>query len=123
MKKPPLAAGSTSPVPYAKLSAAEKEATALDRMREPELACPRCETKTTAADLPRHINSEWCKEPREPHPASSWIRRADALRWIPKRTLHRWARQGRIRQRGQGRGGREYLLRDVTRQLALRKAR
>lgn len=122
MKKPQLAAGSTSPVPYAKLSAAEKEATALDRMREPELACPRCETKTTAIDMLRHLD-ERCTGPREPHPQSKWIRRSEAMRWVPEPTLHRWARAGLIRQRGRGRGQREYLLRDVARQVALRKVR
>lgn len=107
---------------YARLSVAAKQARHREQMREPAVTCPRCETQTTAADLVPHLEKR-CAGPREPHPQSRWIRRTDALKWLPKRTLHRWARQGLVRQRGQGRGRREYLLRDVTRQLALRKAR
>ena len=107
---------------YTRLTVAAKQARELDQMREPDVTCPRCETKTTAADLVAHVE-ERCTGPRDAHPRSRWIPRTEALRFVPKRTLYRWARTGRVRQRCDGRGHREYLLRDVTRNLALRRAR
>jgi hypothetical protein len=107
--------------PYAKLSAAAKEAVALDRLREPAVTCPRCETQTTTADLVNHLE-ERCTGHREVHPASRWIRWRDAVKWIPHPTLRRLASRGLIRRRGPA-WRREYLLRDVTRQVAARKAR
>lgn len=107
---------------YRRLTLAEKQVRQRDQMREPSVTCPRCETQTSPADLVQHVQ-ERCTGPREPHPQSRWIRRTEAMRMIPEYTLQRWARRGLIRQRGQGRGRREYLLRDVTRLIALRRAR
>lgn len=106
--------------PYAKLSAAAKEAVALDRMREPELACPRCETKTTAADLLGHLEKR-CPGPREPHPQSQWVTQREAQRMgVARRSFYRWVSRGWIRSRG---GERQYLLRDLVQRLASRRAR
>ncbi len=108
---------------YARLSLVEKEATQRDRIREPAITCPRCETQTSPGDLVRHITTRCTGRREEIHPASKWITRSAALKWIPEPTLHRWASRGMVRQRGEGRGRREYLLRDLARNLAMQKRR
>jgi hypothetical protein len=104
---------------YRRLTVEAKQRRALERLREPGVRCPRCETETTAADLMRHV--EGCQGPREPHPMSQWITRREAVRiGVPDRTLRYWRRRGLVRSRG---GERQYLLRDVMRRLAARRAR
>jgi hypothetical protein len=113
-------ATSTSPLPYRRLSAVAKQVTHLERMREPEMSCPLCETHTTAVDLPRHVECS-CPGRREPHPLSRWVPWREAVRQgVPRATLRRWVLEGRVRQRGPERH-REYLLRDVSWHLAVRR--
>jgi hypothetical protein len=118
------------PNPYHRLSISAKQARHREAMREPSIACPHCDTQTTAADLLRHL--EACSGRREPHPLSKWVTWSEALALgVARDTLSRWVRQGRVRsrvsvrvdgERNRGRPARRrYLLRDVTKLLALRK--
>jgi hypothetical protein len=106
---------------YQRLSLAEKQALQRERMREPAVTCPVCETQTTAADLLEHIETR-CPGPREPNPSASWVswRQAVAM-GVPRETMFRWARQGLVRFRGE-RQDRRYLLRDLAVSLARRRA-
>jgi hypothetical protein len=98
---------------YHLLSAADKEAEAVGRMREPPIVCPHCETKVMAADLLAHV-AERCAGRPDPHPLSRWItwRQAEAL-GVSRVALHRWALAGRVRATWDGRR-RLYLQRDVA---------
>jgi hypothetical protein len=108
---------------YHLLSVAAKQAAQQSRLREPAVACPHCDAQTTPADLLRHVDS--CSGPREPHPLSKWVAWPEARELgVPKGTLARWVTQGRVRSRIRAQGGRAfrlYLLRDVTKLMALRK--
>jgi hypothetical protein len=116
---PPRSKGSVSP--YQRMSISAKQAAHRERMREPSMSCPFCETQTTVADMPRHV--EACTGPREPHPLSEWVGWSDALALgVPAGTLSRWVRSGRVRARGE-RDRREYLRRDITRLVVVRIAR
>ena len=102
---------------YRELSAPEKRAEALKRIREPGVVCPVCEAKCDAADLVAHVEQR-CTGPREPHEHARWITTAEALELgASRRTLYRWAEANRLRTR-LVRGERQYLLRDVARRLA-----
>lgn len=109
---------------YTRMSVGEKQAHHRDQMREPPIACPLCETQTTVADLVQHVEAR-CPEARspgrrEPHPRSKWIgyREALVLGGVPKATLSRWVKLGRVRVRSPG-DRRQYLLRDLVRLRAL----
>lgn len=117
----------TKPPDYRYLTVTQKQRRFQDAMREPPQVCPCCETSTTPADMPRHL--EACPGPREPHPHAKWIWQDEAMQLgVPWATLHRWVRQGRVQTRisvrdRQGRGRpavRQYLLRDITKLVALR---
>jgi len=89
-------------------------------MREPAIPCPHCEAQTTAADLVRHVATT-CPGRREPHALSKWVTWCEALELgVPRETMHRWVRQGRVHTRGIPRR-RRYLLRDVTKLLVMRR--
>lgn len=108
---------------YRRLSVGAKQVAHRERMREPGVACPHCEAQTTTSDLLRHVDS--CAGPREPHPLSKWAawREVRAI-GVAKGTLGRWVTQGRVRSRIRAEGGRAfrlYLLRDVTKLMALRR--
>lgn len=117
------------PSPYHHLTVQAKQARQREAMREPAVPCPHCEAQTTPADLLRHVEN--CSGLREPHPLSRWITWGEALELgVPRQTLHRWVRQGRVRWRvsmgkdvlrERGRPpGRTYLLRDITKLAAVR---
>lgn len=102
---------------YHRLPVAEKRAQSIAGMREPAIACPKCDTMTTAADLLKHV-SERCSGPRPPGPGSVWVSWRDALdAGVVPKTLSIWARRGEVRTRG-SRGDRQYLLRDLALRLA-----
>ena len=105
---------------YQRMSLAEKQAANLARAREPAVACPQCDTQTTAADLLEHV-AKRCQGPRDPGPGSKWVTWRDAIKMgAPPMALSRWARRGAVRVRGQ-RGDRQYLLRDLAMQMASRR--
>jgi hypothetical protein len=106
---------------YQRLSIGQKQALHRERMREPAVPCPVCETQTTAADLLEHVEIR-CPGPREPNPNASWINWRQALDLgVPRETLSRWARQGVVRMRGELQD-RRYLLRDIAVRVAARRA-
>jgi len=104
---------------YHKLDIAGKQALALERMREPAVACPVCDTHVTPRDLVEHMVRR-CAGRRAPHPGSTWVGWREALRMVRQSTLAGWVRRGLVRTRG-GAGGaldRRYLLRDLAMCLA-----
>lgn len=108
---------------YRRMSVSAKQAVHRDRMREPGVSCPHCDAQTTPADLLRHV--EICAGPREPHPLSKWAAWPEVRGLgVPKQTLGRWVKQGRVRSRIRAQGARAfrlYLLRDVTKLVAFRR--
>lgn len=103
---------------YRRLSVAEKQARHRDTMREPDVVCPRCETRTTVADSLRH--AEVCPGPREPHPLSKWLRWKEVRRLgVARSSIVRWVATGRVRVRAEA-GYRLFLERDVKKQLLAR---
>lgn len=118
---------------YARLSITAKQAAYRAAMSEPTIPCPHCETQTTAADLIRHVETS-CPGQREPHVLSKWVTWPEALKLgVTAWRLSRWARRGSVRSRTllgadeRARPGRParraYLLRDITRMIALRRKR
>lgn len=107
---------------YHRMSIAQKQAHARERMREPAVTCPVCETQTTAADLLVHLDTR-CPGPREPNPNASWISWRQALALgVPRATMNWWVTNGLVHVRGELQD-RQYLLRDVVLKLAARKHR
>jgi hypothetical protein len=105
---------------YHKLSIGEKRAQALATVRESAIACPSCDTQVMPADMPRHL--ERCGGPREPGVGSKWITWQEALALgVPRQTIARWRQRGWVRTQG-GRGDRKYLLRDLVKKMASRRA-
>lgn len=106
---------------YGRLSIAAKQRLLVERAREPAVACPVCETQTTATDLLAHL--ERCPGPREVHPNSRWVgwRAALAIGVLPG-TLSKWVTRGLVRTRGELQD-REYLARDIAIRVAARRAR
>lgn len=108
--------------PYNKAPLSKKEAIVRDRAREPAIACPYCETKTTVGDLLGHIDDR-CIGRRPEHRLSKWIPRKDALALgVPPRTLRRWVTAGWVRTRGKFKL-RRYNKRDLVGELAIRRRR
>ena len=104
------------------LSVREKELVQRDRMREPAVVCPHCETQTTVADLLTHVE-ERCPGARAPHQLSRWVTWTEAKRLgVPEPTLSRWINRGLVRSRPAGEQ-RKYLLRDLALRLAQRRGR
>lgn len=105
------------------MSIAQKQAAAQGGMSEPTIACPSCDTQTTPRDLPAHM-AERCPGPRPPGPRSTWVPFRDAVAaGVPRATLSRWTHRGQVRSRGDVRGDREYMLRDLAMMLAQRRIR
>ena len=110
------------PSRYHRLSAPEKAAHTRDAMREPSVACPRCETQTAASDLVPHLDR--CTGPRAPHDRARWVTWGEALELgVPRQTLARWISRGSVRARTMPVPQRQYLLRDLVRRMAERHAR
>jgi hypothetical protein len=106
---------------YHRMPIAEKQAFHRERMREPAVICPVCETHTTATDLLEHLATR-CPGQREPNPNSRWVSLSEAMTMgAPRRTIFRWARPGTVRTKGSWRG-RLYLQRDIAQHLARRRA-
>lgn len=111
---------------YHSLSKTEKRSYHRERNREPAERCPVCGAAVLVADLLAHV--ERCDGPPEPHALSRWVTWREVMDMgVPKRTLSRWVRVGLVRVQGRRMGARDsqprrYLLRDVTRQLAQRRA-
>jgi hypothetical protein len=94
----------------------------MEKMREPLVACPACDTVTTTQDLLPHVR-ERCPGPRDPGPASIWISLPEARRaGVSPHTLISWARRGQVEVRGEP-GDRKYLLRDVAKRFSASIAR
>lgn len=105
---------------YRRMSLAGKQAAHRDRMREPAMACPRCEAQIVVADSLRH--AEICPGRREPHPLSRWLTWSEVRSLgVPKSTIHRWIERGRIHVRG-GARERRFLERDVKRWILATRA-
>jgi hypothetical protein len=102
-------------ISYHRMSLAQKQATARDRMREALLSCPICEVQMPPAELVAH-REQPCDR-REPHPAAKWVTWREALSMAPKRSMLRWIKRGAVRFRGE-RGERLYLLRDIATRLS-----
>lgn len=105
--------------PYRRLSVAEKERYQRERLREPSIACPVCETQTTVDDLIDHLDRR-CQGPRAPHHASRWVSWEEATGLVHRKTLSAWVRRGVVRVVNEG-SNRRYLLRDVIRLVAFRR--
>ncbi len=104
---------------YNRLPVNEKQRVARERIREPSVQCPYCETKTTVDNLLTHVQ-ERCTGTKLPHQFSRWIDHAEALRLgVRRQNLSRWVTRGIVRIRPTPRG-RQYLKRDVVRALAAR---
>lgn len=107
---------------YHRLSVAEKERYQRERIREPSISCPVCEAQTTVDDLLAHL-AERCAGRREPHHLSRWVTWSEALALgIRRGTLSKWVRREAVRVRS-NETQREYLLRDLIRQLGLSRLR
>lgn len=107
---------------YHRLPAARKQAHSLDRMREPAVTCPRCDTQVMPADLVAHVEQR-CAGPREPGKGSIWVGWREALALGPSRgTLSYWVKRGYVRVRGDVQE-RKYLLRDLAVRVARMGAR
>lgn len=107
---------------YRRLSIGQKQARHRERMREPAVVCPVCETQTTAAELLTHLDGR-CSGPREPNPHASWVSWRQALAMgVPRATMNKWVRSGAVRVRGELQA-REYLLRDLVMRLAMCRQR
>lgn len=103
---------------YHRMSVAGKQAAHREKMREPAIACPRCETQTTVADLLRH--AEACPGRGPVHPLSKWVTWREVLGLgVPDSTLDRWVKRGVVQTDGPARK-RRYLLRDVVKLMARR---
>jgi hypothetical protein len=98
---------------YHRMSIGQKQAYQRSRMREPAVACPKCETQLMPADLLAHFEQR-CTGPREPGPKSRWISWRAALDLdVVAETLEGWLRRGMVRSRGDGLD-RELLEQDVV---------
>lgn len=107
---------------YHRMSVAEKQAYSRANVREQAVACPRCDTQTTAADLLEHLEKR-CAGPRDPGPGSKWVTWREALELgVPGTTLTTWTRTGLVRSTG-SRQERRYLQRDAVVLIAARRAR
>lgn len=105
---------------YHRMSLAQKQAHVRDRMREPAVACPGCDTQTTAADLIAHAAR--CPGPRDPHQGSKWVTWREAIALgVPRRTFAHWVERGHVRYVGEVKD-RRYLLRDLAQKIAQRIA-
>lgn len=112
----------SNPASYHRLGIAAKQRHALERIREPAVVCPTCETQVMPADMPAHL-AQRCTGRRDPHPAATWVTWADALRLVGVRgTLAKWVQRGMVRTKGEVHD-RRYLLRDLVRMLAERAQR
>jgi hypothetical protein len=112
----------SAPANYHRMSIAAKQALHRERMREPAVTCPVCETQTTAAELLEHVETR-CPGPREPNPNASWITWRQALAMgVPRVTMNRWVTSGLVRVRSELQA-REYLLRDLALLVATRHRR
>ena len=104
------------------MSVAEKQAYARANVREQAVACPKCDTQTTAGELIEHLEKR-CTGPREPGPGSKWVPWREALELgVPSTTLANWVNMGLVRMTG-SRQERRYLQRDVVVLIAARRAR
>lgn len=105
-------------VPYTRLSLAEKQAHAQNRLRAPAMRCPWCGVQTTAAYLLRHVRST-CTGRLPPHPLSRWITVEEVVAMgASLQTLRDWERKGRLLWRG-ARRCRVYLESDVVLLVAM----
>lgn len=112
------------PAAYHRLSRAAKVARMLrtwERLGEPPVTCPHCETDVPPAELLTHVDTRCDGRRRDPHPRSAWIDRARALELAPAPRLRRWVDAGQVRTRDGANGGRAYLLRDVVLRVAERR--
>jgi hypothetical protein len=106
---------------YQKLSISEKRSLDLDRVREPAVTCPICDTQVMPADLLAHLELR-CPGPRAPGPGARWITRAEARGMgLSNSTLSFWADRGFVRYTGD-RQDRKYLYRDLAVKVAQRMA-
>jgi hypothetical protein len=115
---------------YRYLSTAEKERRHLERMREPPIRCPLCETAVQSDELLVH-QAERCQGRPAPHPRSRWVTWGEVRRLgVPAMTISRWARKGWIRvrredvERPRKRGrppATRYNFRDVMQLVAQRR--
>jgi hypothetical protein len=117
-----MSAAENSQTSYHRMSVAEKQAYARANVREQAVACPKCDTQTTAADLLEHVEKR-CQGPREPGPGSKWVTWREALALgVTGWTLSRWVSAGDVRFRGEL-NERQYLLRDIAMRLMHRRRR
>lgn len=108
-------------ISYHRMSIAEKQAHHRDRMREPAVACPECDTQTTAADLIAHMAR--CPGPRDPGPGAKWISWSEARKLgVSDATMNYWTSRGHVRFRGEIQS-RQYLLRDVATRITMARRR
>lgn len=111
------------PRSYHRLDVRSKERYARDRLREPAIACPACETQTTVRGLVQHLD-ERCPGRRPPHHLSEWVTWDEAMGVANPAGFHGsqvgdWIRDGLVRTRDDG-PARRYLLRDLVQVIAVR---
>ena len=105
---------------YHRMSAPDKRRLARARMREDPLRCPRCGLGVQPDDLLKHVE-ERCEGRGGVPQQARWVTWSEALAMgVPRKTMHRWVRAGRVRSYGQPRK-RKYLMRDISIQIAKRK--
>lgn len=103
--------------PYRSLSKAQKEAEIYGSLREPPIACVRCEVQVLPFEMLRHLQA--CAGKREPHPLSRWITWAEVVSMgVAVRTMRRWRRSDLV-QTKRINGTRRYLERDVAKLLSM----
>lgn len=113
----PQVRGGVDRTGYRRMSLIEKQAHARAQVREAAVPCPSCDTQVMPVDLLGHLEAR-CTGPREPGPGAKWVTWREALAMgVPKLTIVRWIKAGRVRRRGE-RGERRYLLRDLAQNVA-----
>ncbi len=86
---------------YHRMSVGQKRSHAARAQREPALVCARCAAHVMPRELEAHI--ERCSEELPPpHPASRWLKRDEALRYVAGSTLDRWQELELLRVRPDG---------------------
>lgn len=106
---------------YHRMSIGQKQARARASMREDAVSCPYCDTKLTAADLVRHVDTRCPGQMPAPPEHGRYVSWREAREMgVPATTLSFWARSKQVRYLG-GRMDRRYLLRDLALKIAQRR--
>lgn len=82
---------------YNEMNLAGKERFQRERVREPAMRCPICETAVQPIDMRNH-REKHCPGKQEPHHLATWVDWDEVLEYgIPRSSLYLFIAQGRIR--------------------------